>query len=160
MSNDFSVFDLDKNKLDSEWLEQSALYYEHALKLADARADYDEAKAAREVVAAETDRKIRKSPEIYGLEKVTESGVANAILLQKEHKAAVQKEIDKRRAVGIVQAMVDALDHRKKALENLVVLDSRNYWSRPQTPKDDNTRDRLEAKERQSAFGGGRKRTS
>jgi hypothetical protein len=161
MSDKTYMFDLNKDRLDEEWLSQSRLYYENAVKLTEARADYDAAKADREVIAAELSQDIRKGPSHYGLEKVTEASVTDVILLQQSHKDAVKVEIDKRREVGLLQAMVDALDHRKKALENLVQLDGRNYWMNSLRIPDDNNgvvRDRIERAERQAAFGKGKKR--
>ena len=124
-------FDIDAERLDQEWLEQSRLYHQAALRLADARRDHEQAKADRDVTCAELDRSVRSQPGKYGLEKVTEGAVANLILLQPEHKRATQKVIEAKHTADVFQADVDALDHRKRALENLVQLRLANYFSEP-----------------------------
>lgn len=149
--NDFSLFDLDQHRLDAEWVNQPKAYYEQALLLADARKVLEQAKAERDVVDAELDKDIRLHPTKYKLEKLTEPVIANTVLLQKEHQKAGTLVIGAKHAVDVLQAAVDALDHRKKALENLVHLFLSNYWSEPREPKGEHG-DKAKEMERSMAF--------
>lgn len=149
MSENITFFDLDPNHLDDEWLSQPKIYYEQAVRLADARAEHEKAKSAHDVakndrddVAAELDLKIRKDPITYGLEKVTEPAIDKCVRLQPEFKEGTKEiyrskdRINKAAAeVGQLEALVSALDHRKKALEKLVELWMANYFSMPKEPK-------------------------
>lgn len=131
------VFVVDQFHLDKDWVQQPEFYHQYATKLADARMEWELAKADRDVVFAELDKAIRLTPSEYGLEKLTETIVANTVLLQPEAKKANRKVIEKRHEADLLQAMVDALDHRKKALENLVMLQGRDYFSEPRVDDED-----------------------
>ncbi len=126
-----NIFDLDKDRLDEEWVEQPKLYHQQAEKLADARAEWERAKAERDVVTAEIDQDVRSNPAKYGMEKITEGAVEKKIVLQSRFSKANEKVIQAKHAVDVIQAMIDALDHRKKALESLVQLHLANYFSSP-----------------------------
>lgn len=126
-----NVVEIDENALDREWCNQSQLALRHALKLAEARKDLDYAKADLDVVDSELDRKVRRTPEVFGIEKITEGVVQGWILRQKEHAEANKALIEAKYKVNIIQAVVDAIEHRKKALENLVQLHLASYFSEP-----------------------------
>ena len=53
--NEFaSLFHLDQHRLDEEWLAQPGLYFDYAMKLADAKETYEQAKANRDLVELRT----------------------------------------------------------------------------------------------------------
>ncbi len=130
-------FDLqiDEHELDQEWVAQPSLYFRYAAKLADARRDWEEAKASLDVTKAELDDSIRRNPAAYEVAKVTERTVEAATVCQQEYQAARQSVIDAHHVVGVMEAAVGALDSRKKALEKLVELHLANYFSRPRAPE-------------------------
>ena len=130
-------FEIDPNELDREWVRQPGLYHKYAVDLADARRDFEQAKTALDIAAADVDSVIRSKPEKFGLEKVTESGVKAAVLSSREYKSATDAVHAARHRVDVLQAAVTTLDHRKKALENLVDLRLANYFSEPRagTPR-------------------------
>jgi hypothetical protein len=133
--NEYDFFNLDENRLDDEWKEQPKLYFRYAKRLANAKAEYEQKKAERDVVAAELDRDIRADPAAFEMPKITEGAVEKTILLQKRYQDITGQVLKARHTVDIVQAAVDALDHRKKALESLVHLFSMNYFSQPVGPR-------------------------
>lgn len=156
------VFDIDKNRLDDEWLNQPKRYFQWAVQLEDARADVDEAKRAFDVAKAEFDEvkaevelTIRNKPDKFNLPKVTDKSIAAVLIMQPEYKEAqkelfkTQKAIDiaKHRA-GVLQAAVTALDQRKKALEKLVDLHGQKYFATPRASE--NSREAMEEVEKQS----------
>lgn len=134
MGTEFKFFEIDEHRLDSEWVRQPAVYYRYAVKLADARTAYEQAKAARDVTVAELDREIRTHPEVYGVAKITEGVVEKTVLLQPEYQKAIAEVIDAKHQMDMLQAAVDTLEHRKRALENLVSLHGQNYFSTPRAP--------------------------
>ena len=149
----FSVFDLDQNRLDEEWLEQPKMMYQATLDWADACAGRDRAEAEKDVVAAEVLMAVRRAPNEFGIhtEKPTEAMVAAAVTLDKRHKKAVEDAIVAEHAVKVAKAGVDALDHRKKSLEGRVQLFAMGYFGEPKAPK--GTAEQIGLMERQAAFG-------
>jgi hypothetical protein len=126
-----SVFDIDKNILDDEWLGQPKLYFQWAVQLEDARAELDEIKAEFDVVKSDLDLAIRTDPDTYDLPKVTDKAIAAVLIVQQEYKDAQQKVFTAKHRVGILQAAVTTLEHRKKALEKLVDLHGQKYFATP-----------------------------
>jgi DNA repair ATPase RecN len=124
-------FLIDPNALDREWIAQPALYHEYATKLADAKRAAEQAKTAVDVVWATVETAVRETPAKYGIEKVTEAAVKAAVSTHRKYAAAIQAAIDAKHAVDILQAAVNTLDHRKRALENLVDLRLADYFSEP-----------------------------
>lgn len=132
--DDFSFFEIDEHNLDKEWVRQPSLYFTWAKKLADARLEQDEAKANLDVIKAEASRAIRDDPGDYGFDKVTEAIVAVAINEHPDVMAGVKALHESRHKQEVYQAAVNALDHRKRALEKLVDLHGQNYFSTPKAP--------------------------
>ena len=130
-----SFFDLDDKRLDEEWNSQPQLYYNWGVKLADAKAAVERAKASRDLVYAELNKDIRSDPVKYDLPKTTESLVESIILIQDKYKLAHEKYIAAKHKMDVLTVTVEALDHRKKALENLVHLFGMNYFSEPKGPR-------------------------
>ncbi len=126
------ILHIDKNLLDEEWVNQPKLYFEYASELALARQELEEAKAEFDVVKAETDFNIRSNPADYELpEKTTEVMIGKAVILTEEYADAQKAVFTAKHRVDILSGAQTALDHRKKALENLVELHGRNYFSSP-----------------------------
>ena len=130
-------FEIDRYKLDDEWVKQPNLYRTYAEALAEAKKAYDEAKNDLSVIRADTELKIRKDPESCGLSKVTEGVIKSALDVQEDVREAEQAVIDARHAVGILEAAVGALDHRKRALSDLVSLHLADYFSKPVARSED-----------------------
>lgn len=128
-------FTPDLSRLDEEWVNQSKLYYQYAERLANARRDYDRIKRDEELAVAELEMDIRKNPEKYDLPKVTESCIEKAVVLSKKYQRVHEKVIEAKHDVDVLAAAVSALDHKKKALENLTQLFLANYFSTPRAPK-------------------------
>lgn len=129
-------FVVDKERLDEEWVGQADFYHFWALELANARLELEQEKARFDLTRAELDRDIRSDPEDFDVEKITEKAIENAILLQPQYQKALRKVTAAKHKVDVTQAAVGALDHKKKALENLVYLHGQNYFSTPQAKGD------------------------
>ena len=145
MADDF--LDMDVNQLDEMWLEQPRLYHKYAKKLANTRQQLEEEKAELELIKAEFDRDIRSNPGEFSLEKITETVVSNTIIIQEKYQSQLAQVGDLKHQVDIIQAVVTTLDHRKRALENLVSLHGQDYFSSPRA-KDNLSREAIEELEK------------
>jgi len=122
---------IDELRLDKECLRQPELYFQFAEELADAKRDLDEAQTDLKVIEAELALDIRKDPESYKLDKVTEASVAAAIPLQKEYKDQQVIVRKKRHRVDVLTGAIVALEHKKRSLTLLVNLHGQNYFADP-----------------------------
>jgi hypothetical protein len=127
--------EIDELRLDEEWLHQPKMRQIWGEKLADAQLELDEAKSVLAVVVAELDNDIRSDPESHGVKKITESAVSSAIPRSDVHQRAVKKLNKARHAVNVLQAAVDGLEHRKRALTSLVELHGQDYFATPSMPR-------------------------
>ena len=148
---DFDFFNLNKHKLDDEWISQPKLYFKHASLLADAKREAAQLKAELEVVEGELKMDIANHPADYGIEKPTVDAIKACVPTCKRHKNAVQALIDANHKIETLGAVVSALDHRKRALSDLVQLQLSNYWSEPRLPNGEE-RERLDRASKSSAF--------
>lgn len=126
-----SDFQIDRFKLDDEWVGQPNLYRRYAEALAEAKRDYEESKNQLSVTRADVELAVRKDPSAYDLDKVTE-GVIKAVVETVE--AVIDAEavvVDARHKVNMLEAAVGSMDHRKRALSDLVSLHLSDYYSKP-----------------------------
>ncbi len=138
---------VDPEALDVEWLKQAELMKKYAAHSADTKKEVDEAKERLDVGKAKIEMNIRKSPEEYGLSKITESAIQSTILLQEDYQKLVQDYTDAKYENDIAIAVVRSIDQKKTALENLVKLLGASYFAGPQAPRD-LSREWLEERER------------
>lgn len=125
---------IDPLKLADEWLIQPDMRRLWGEKLADAQLVLDDAKSALAVRQAETDREIRESPADYGIDKLSEARISSAVTADPFVQKAVEKMNKARHAVNVVQAAVDGLEHRKRALTLLCELHGQDYYATPKMP--------------------------
>lgn len=120
---------IDRLRLDEEWSDQPKMFHNWSLQVADAQLTYDQAKAKLDVTCAELSDGMRKDPESFGLDKVTEKAIELAIPLQPDHQLAVNRVNKARHTLEVAKAAVNALEHRKRAMSLLVELFIRDYYS-------------------------------
>ena len=123
--------EIDRFQLEKEWVDQPAMMHAWSLQAAEAQLKYDEAKSRLEAVKARLDKEIRDSPADFGIGKVTETVVSNAVVNQKDYQRAVREVNLARYELQIAQAAVNALEHRKRALSMLVELWVHEYYAGP-----------------------------
>lgn len=126
--------DIDPLRLDEEWLGQPQQRQIFGELLADAQLELDNAKASLSVAEAEADRDIRECPADYGIDKLSEARVSATVTLHPSVKVAVKKLNEARHKVNVLQAAVDGLEHRKRALTQLVELHGQDYFATPKMP--------------------------
>jgi len=126
-----SVVQIDEHNLDKECINLPSAYLAYAHKSADAKRDVGELNAKLDVVKAELDFQIREHPAKYGLEKVTESAIKSTILKQDQYQEAEREVREAQHTADLHQAVVWALEHKKRALTLLVELHGMGYFSNP-----------------------------
>lgn len=122
---------IDKGNLDTEWLQQSELYYEISTELADAKREYEDIKLEIDIKTGELYKDIKSNPEKYGLDKVTEAAISSCLPTVSELIELKRSFIKSKHNVDIIQAGVNAFEMKKKALENLVYLHGQSYFAEP-----------------------------
>lgn len=127
---------IDESALDIEWLEQPRLMFKYTRHAAEMKQEMDLAKERIDYVKAETDREIRKNPQDFEIEKLTEAVVTNTILVQEDYVEAIAQFNESKFEFDIAQGAVRAIDQRKTALENLVKLFGQQYFAGPSIPRD------------------------
>lgn len=144
MSEDSYLLDMEisPQDLDVEWLEQPKLMMKYTKKLAELREKRDLVKEELELTRAELDREIRESPEDFGLEKINNDVVANTILTVEDYQKGSKKLIRTNYEVNVMAGIVQAVEQRKQALENLVKLHGQQYFAGPAVPR--NLKEELE----------------
>jgi hypothetical protein len=125
----------DKYNLDEEWVNHSDYVLTFLEEMAEARTKMDALKDNIEVVKAELDGEIRKNPTEFGLEKLTETLISNTIILQKDYEEALKSYLDAKEEYYHASNVCTAMEHRKSALENLVILHGRGYFAEPMERK-------------------------
>ena len=130
----YDFFTIDLNVLDQEWMNQPKLFFEYAKKAEKARLKLSEAEAELKLTEAEVDDEIRSNPEKYRIpESVTAASavIKNRIVEHQKYKDALEDYNTARYQQGVLNAVVQALDQRKRALEKLVDLHGQNYFASP-----------------------------
>jgi hypothetical protein len=121
---------IDKFRLDDMWENHPSLFADIYEKEIDAQFERDKAKEKLDLIRAELDQSIRSSC-AGANEKITESSIANRIILDKNYQEANGKFLDSVRIAKQIAVGREAFEHRKKALEKLTDLFLSNYWSTP-----------------------------
>jgi hypothetical protein len=144
-SQDIGFGELDIYNLHLEWIKQDRLVGYYGAKLAKAKRKYEETHSACKVFEAETGRRIRRKPGRYGVKRLTEAAikevVATELLTSQEH----ENLIDSKYEVEMLEAAMRRLEHRKKALSDLVYLHSQQYFAQPTLPKYAKMRNKIQA---------------
>lgn len=132
-----SITAIDENALDEEWVNHPTKFHKYALRLANAKTMLAESKASLDVVEAEISLRVRKNPLKYGMDgKITEAVINATVLLNPKYQEALTEVTNAKHKVDILQAAVDALEHKKRALENLVTLHGQSYFASPRVSKE------------------------
>lgn len=127
---------IDSGRLDYEWLRQANLVFKASKLEAQARKAVDELKRELDVERAQVDSSIRENPGNFGIVKITEK-IIESTILQDVGVQELLADLNKARYdQNMRQALVNALEHKKRALESLVSLHGQNYFSEPRA-KDD-----------------------
>lgn len=131
MSDSISVVEIDEFRLDRECIRLPTDYLRYATRAAEAKRDVVEAKNRLSVVEADLGKHIRDMPGKHGLEKVTEGALKEVILTHKDYKQAVQDYNEAVYESSLADAVVSALEIKKRTLTLLVELHGMSYFANP-----------------------------
>jgi hypothetical protein len=130
----FSHIDLDN--LELEWLSHPNKVELVSREIADAKLNLAELESEQEVVESRIKLKIRDNPEKYGLKSSANEPVKERMVLFKSYKRIIRKINEAKHIVNLLQGAMNTLEHRKKALEDLVTLQGRSYFATPRMEED------------------------
>lgn len=153
MDQDTSFLRIDQGRLDREWLRQPELYHTHARNLAEAKLKLEEAESSFDATKAELTLDIYERPSAYDLDKATKDTVEAALIKCKQFQAAAKAVRQARYELELLNATVKALEHKKRALENLVTLHGQDYFSEPRASGEAKEQFEQDAKRRVRTMG-------
>ena len=122
---------INKLRLDEECVLQPEMYYEVATELADEKYNLEMLRNEEEIIKAELDAAIRESPSAFKVDKITDTAVNAAIARSKRLQDHKKKTAKCKHRMDILIAAQIALEHRKRALQDLCYLHGQNYFSAP-----------------------------
>lgn len=126
---------IDKYALDTEWEHQAEIYKRYSDAWANAYAEMELAKEARDLKEADLDAYIRTNAEaIYPGARMTEAAIKNWVRSHEEYLAYSRDYIEAVRTMNILAGAKTAFEHRKRALESLVQLHGQQYFAKPTIP--------------------------
>lgn len=127
---------IDPDELDVECCRQADVFFEWAEQAIESKSKVDKLKRECQQHEAFLLLDVRHNPEQYKLQNPTEKSIA-AVVCQLVSYIEMQKGLE---AVEKENAMlwkaVEALDQKKRSLDNLVKLHGQNYFAGPKVPHD------------------------
>lgn len=122
-------FRVDRHRLIEQIEEQPQATYEVYLAMADVKDSQESLKIELALMRAEVSSNVRESPEDYGIEKVTEAAIKEEVEQDEDVQAIVQQMQINRKEIDFINAALEGLKDRKKALENATSLFIAGYFS-------------------------------
>jgi hypothetical protein len=129
---------IDVNNLEDEWLRMPALVQKYGKLSANATNKKERAKSKVDWIKAKLDFDIRKNPESYdniptdpksGQPKLTETVVANAVILDDEYQNAVEDKLNAVYEYASMSVLVDTMKAKANALDNITKLALSGWFS-------------------------------
>ena len=125
---------IDPENLDAEACVQPELYFKWASLAKDAREEMDMAKFNLEITESELSKTVREKPAAFGVRKITEGSIAIAVKTHPDYQSAYKYYIKTKSEFDIMNKAQEAMEQRKRSIELLVQLHSREYFSGPSVP--------------------------
>lgn len=127
---------IDPTKLDLEWIDQPNKRMQFSQLCADAQQLVRELKNDMDVLEAQIMLEVYQNPDKFNLPKLTVDTAKAAVELDPRVRKIKQEYLEAQNDHELLKGALDAIDDRKKALENLVSLLIADYFSGPKTPRD------------------------
>jgi hypothetical protein len=125
---------LNEMELETECANQPLVYEEIGGILTEVEAHAKIAKNTVDFVWADTSTSVRNDPIKFGIPKVTEEAVKNAVTASQAYQQAQKDLIEIERLAKYIKVLLVASEQRKSSLNNLVMLYVHNYYG-AQQPK-------------------------
>jgi len=135
MSDLKELLEIDIDALDVEWIEHPKVFMEVSEELADAKKKLDTLRFKLDVSEADEENSIRSDPEKHGITKITEGLVKAALANSEKLQSGKRRIIEQQHEVTLLASCVTALEHKKRALEKLVILHGQQYFAGPAAPR-------------------------
>lgn len=132
---DPDIVKIDQLALDKECVQLPSDYLKYALAAADLKQMVDERKSYLDTVEADMAKRVRDRPAKYGLEKVTEAAIREAVQTSQQYQKALTELNHAKHTLDRAQAVVWALEHKKRSLVLLVDLHGMGYFADPKLSK-------------------------
>ena len=133
---DYEEFmEIDEDSLDVEWLEQPKKMVQMVKIAAKVKINMERAKDNLAQVKAELAKKVRASPEKYGIEKITIDAVNDVVQTNAKYIEAYEEYLEAVYENDVASGSVKATEQRKSSLENLVKLHGQQYFAGPKVPR-------------------------
>ena len=140
---------IDPDALDVEWLNQSNLFYAHSDALDDAKQEFNEQKLevdrlkeSVEYTKASLELRMRKNPDEFDLDKVTDAVIKAAVTAHEDYQEILQQFFDAKEELNRLQnnvnrlyTNVNTMSEKRVSLERLVVMLNMQYFSTPSVPR-------------------------
>jgi hypothetical protein len=126
--------EIDIENLDVEATLQPELYFKYSVLTKEARERYDLYKMKLSITEAELSKRARLKPKAFGITKVTEGSIKEAVTIHPEHRSAYKKMIKAKNESELLYRAQEAMEQRKRMLELLVQLHGREYFAGPSIP--------------------------
>jgi hypothetical protein len=127
---------IDPESLDTECVRQVDLFMKWCERSIEARAAVEDAKILLDTKTSEVDLRIRRRPEKYGLDKVTDPGIKATVLTHPDYLRAMKTYHEARDTAAYLEKAVLAMEMKKRMLDNLITLHGQQYFAGPATPRD------------------------
>lgn len=122
-----AVVAINELALDKECVALPTQFINACFNAAEARMELASAEQKLEVAESNLAKRVRDVPGQYGLEKVTEAAIKEIVRTHASLAPAQLAVSDARHELELCGALVSALDHKKRALTNLVELHKAGY---------------------------------
>lgn len=122
---------IDELQLDKECIRLPSDYLKFAHAAAEAKQESELADARMKETDANLASVIRDNPGKYGIEKITEAAITAAVAINPAHLHRQTESIAARHQFELAQAIVWALEHKKRSLTLLVELHGLGWFANP-----------------------------
>ncbi len=121
--------EIDENNLDRECINLPSQYLRAATAAAECRRAVAEAERSLDLVESDLSKEIRSNPSGFGLEKITEAALKATVIAQPAYQKVERRVAQARYESDLAQALVWAMENKKKSLSMLVELHGLGYFS-------------------------------
>jgi len=126
--------EIDIENLEVEATLQPELFFKYSRLAKEARENFDMLKMRLSVTESELAQKARIRPRAFGLQKVTEASIREAVQTHPKYITIYKKMIKAKSYADLLNRAQEAMDQRKRMLELLVQLHGREYFAGPNVP--------------------------
>lgn len=126
---------IDPNQLDLMAAIQGELFFKWAEKAVKARKKADEAKFNLDVTQADLSSQARIDPGSFGIVKVTEAAITEAVKIHPKYKEANQEYLEAKADSALLDKGVEAMEQKKRMIEVLITLHGQQYFAGPSVPR-------------------------